>query len=107
MDPRAALQGLHKMRLVVERACNRAMPMAFRLNRHERTRRAQLCTKPAEFVLEDRRVPEIGGGEELAAATAGHRDEVGDRPGRNTSSNGGMKVSDERRNSTRERPWKA
>ena len=55
-------------------------------------------------MLEDRRIPEIGGREELAAATAGRGDEIGNCAGRNTDRNGRMKVSDERRDGSRERP---
>ena len=88
MDPGVALQAVRKIRLAVEHACNRAMPLAFRLNLHERTRGAQPRT--AQFMLDDRRVPEIGGCEELTTTAAGHGDEVGDRPGRNTSGNGRM-----------------
>src|SRR5262249_34384683 len=107
MDPGVALQALRKIQLVVERACNRAMPLAFRLNLHERTRGAQPRAEPAQFMLDDRRVPEIGGGEELAAAATGHGDEVGDRSGRNTGGNGRMNAADEGHNGSRERTWYA
>ena len=76
MDPGAALQALRKIRLVIERACHRALPLIFDLNLRERTRRAQGAMEPAEIMLEHRRVPEIGCGKELAVSAAGEGREV-------------------------------
>ena len=63
MDPGARLQAFRKIRFAVERAGHRALPMAFGLNLHQRPDGAQRGVEPAEFMLEDGRIPEIGGGE--------------------------------------------
>src|SRR5580704_3784896 len=95
MDPGAALQALRKIRLVVECACHRALPLLFGLNLHQRTRRAERSVEPAEIMLEHRRVPEIGGGKELAASAAGEGREVGNRPARNAGGGSGMEATEE------------
>ena len=54
MDPGAALQALREIRLVIERACHGALPLFFRLNLHQRTRRAKRRVQPAKCLLGDK-----------------------------------------------------
>jgi hypothetical protein len=103
MDPSATLEAVGEISLAVEHPLGRAAPLLCGLNFQQRACGTQLRAEPAEFMLEDRRILEVGGGEKLAAAGAGHGGEVGDCAGRDSNGDSAMQRWNERRGNTLER----